>query len=141
MRKNRIGCPGVAVLSFLLAVGCASTAKYDAKLNALIGHNTAQLEAKMGRPSARKFLSDGREVWAYTQIENDYVPSEFYLYDQGALANEYGGLYTPFMDQYDFSPYEQNFGYRVEYICVTAFLIQNDTVIAWKWRGNNCVAD
>ena len=46
MRKNRIGYPGVAVLSFLLAVGCASTAKYDAKLNALIGHNTAQLEAK-----------------------------------------------------------------------------------------------
>lgn len=125
----------------LLAAGCSTTAKYDTQLNSLIGESTTQLVAAMGRPSAKKILPDGREVWSYTKIDNVYVPSEFYLYDQGAMSNEYGGLYAPFMDQYDFSPYEQGFGYTVKYYCQTVFVIEHQTVIGWKRRGNGCTAD
>ncbi len=122
----------------LLAVGCAGGVQNTARLNSLVGESTKRLIAEMGRPSARKILNDGREVWSYTKVDDVYVPSEFYLYDQGALSDEYGGLYAPFMDQYDFSPYEQGFGYTVKYVCQTAFLIQYQVVLGWKQTGNGC---
>lgn len=125
----------------LLAAACSTSAKYGAQLNSLIGKNTSQLTAVMGQPSAKKILNDGREVWSYTKIDDVYVPSEFYLYDQGAMSNEYGGLYAPFMDQYDFSPYEKGFGYTVRYYCQTAFAVEHQTVIGWKRRGNGCTAN
>ncbi|MBS4773451.1 MAG: hypothetical protein KHX55_04155 [Proteobacteria bacterium] len=128
----------LATAAVLLAAGCASTAGYDARLNGLVGENTQRLTEVMGRPSAKKITADGQEVWSYTKVDDVYVPSEFYLYDQGAMSNEYGGLYAPFMDQYDFSPYEKGFGYTVKYYCQTAFLIEHQTVIGWKRRGNGC---
>lgn len=50
------------------------------------------------------------------------------------------GIYSPFLGDYDFSPYGAAFGYEVENICQTVFLIQNGMVTGWKWRGNDCVA-
>lgn len=139
---KHFGSKAAAVLGaagfLLLIAGCAGGARNAARLNSLVGESTEKLVAEMGRPSARKILSDGREVWSYTKVDDVYVPSEFYLYDQGALSNEYGGLYAPFMDQYDFSPYEQGFGYTVKYVCQTAFLIQYRTVLGWKQTGNGC---
>ncbi len=128
----------VVFCAVFLFAGCATNTEQKAKLNALVGQNIQQLIDYMGKPSARKILNDGREVWTYTKVDDVYVPSEFYLYNQGAFSNEYGGLYAPFMDQYDFSPYEQGFGYTVQYVCQTSFLIQHQLVIAWKQIGNGC---
>ncbi len=129
----------VLITAFLL-FACATPAKYDARLNSLIGANKEALVQEMGQPSAVKMLPNGDEVLAYVKANNVYVPSEFYLYNQGALSNE-GDLYAPFLSDYDYSPYGASFGYEVEYICQTVFLIQNGVVTGWKWRGNNCVAD
>lgn len=139
--KGTVAAFGAAALCLWLAAGCATGAKYDARLNSLVGGSTARLTAEMGTPSARKILGDGCEVWSYTKVDDVYVPSEFYLYNQGAMSNEYGGLYAPFMDQYDFSPYEQGFGYTIKYVCQTSFLIQYQVVLGWKHTGNGCTAD
>ena len=130
----------IVVACFLWLAGCASTTAYDAQMNSLIGRNTTFLIKFMGKPSAKKIMADGKEVWAYTNIDNVYVPSEFYLYNQGTMSEEYDGLYAPFMEQYDFSPYEKEFGYIVKYYCQTSFLIEYHTVIGWSRRGNGCVA-
>ena len=126
------------IVTFLL-LACATPAKYDASLNALVGESKSALIKQMGRPSAVKVLSNGDEVLAYVKANDVYVPSEFYLYNQGALSNE-GDIYSPFLSNYDYSPYGGSFGYQVEYICQTAFLIQNGRVTGWKWRGNDCTA-
>ena len=128
------------ILAFGLLLGaCASNAKYDSELNSLIGKSKADLIQKMGAPSAVKMLSNGDEVIAYTKANDVYVPSEFYLYNQGALSNE-GDLYAPFLDNYDYSPYGDAFGYTVEYVCKTAFYLQGGRVVGWKWRGNDCAS-
>lgn len=128
----------ILIMMFLL-FACATPAKYDAKLNNLVGQSKASLIKKMGEPSAVKMFANGDEVLAYVKANDVYVPSEFYLYNQGALSNE-GDMYSPFLSDYDYSPYGASFGYEVEYICQTAFLIQNGVVTGWKWYGNNCVA-
>ena len=75
------------------------------------------------------------------------MPSEYFIYNTtGAqqsdtvLHDALPIFYSPFMDNYDFGPYSQTFGYQVEEICQTAFLIQDGIITGWKWRGNDCVA-
>ena len=126
------------IFTFVL-FACATPEKYDMKLNQLVGADKATVEKEMGKPSAVKILPDGSEILAYVKANDTYVPSEFYLYNQGALSNQ-EDIYSPFLSNYDYSPYVGAFGYQVEYICQTAFLLQNNKVTAWKWRGNNCVA-
>ena len=128
----------VLIVTFLL-FACATPAKYDHKLNNMVGLTKVQLIKKMGQPSAAKILPDGYEVLAYVKANNVYVPSEFYLYSQGQ-QNSGNDVFSPFLDNYDYSPYSSAFGYQVEYICQTAFLLQNNQVVGWKWRGNDCKA-
>ena len=129
----------ILIIAFLL-FACATPAKYDAKLNALVGLSKAELIQKLGQPGAAKILANGDELLSYVKADNVYVPSEYYLYNQGNLYNEVDGIYSPFLGDYDFSPYGASFGYQVEYYCQTVFLLQNGRVTGWKWKGNNCVA-
>ncbi|MBE6452800.1 MAG: hypothetical protein E7012_04855 [Alphaproteobacteria bacterium] len=125
-----------ALILLFLVMACASPLKYDNKLNQLVGANKAELLKEMGTPSASKVFANGDEVIAYVKANDVYVPSEFYLYNQNGQNAE--DVYSPFLENSDFSPYESSFGYQVEYICQTAFLLQNGVVTAWKWRGNDC---
>lgn len=129
----------ILILTFIL-FACATPVKYDRNLNQKIGETKAELIKQMGRPSAAKIFANGDELLAYTKANDVYVPSEFYLYNQGALSNESDAYYSPFLGDYDYSPYGATFGYNVEYFCQTVFLIQNGMVTGWKWRGNNCTA-
>lgn len=127
------------LLSVLALFACATPAKYDAKLNGYVGENKAELIKEWGKPSAVKMIANGDEVLAYVKANDVYVPSEYYVYNQGSVANE-DMIYSPFLGNYDYTPYAQAFGYQVEEICQTAFLVQSGIVTGWKWRGNNCVA-
>lgn len=130
----------ILVVVFLL-FACATTTKYDAKLSSLMGADKAQVIQAFGAPSAVKMIPGGGEVIAYTKANDVYVPSEFYLYNQGALSNEFDGIYSPFLGDYDFSPYGDTFGYNVTEFCQTAFFLQDGKVNGWKWRGNDCLSD
>ncbi len=125
------------ILLFLL-FACSTTQNNTAKMNAMLGLNKAELIQRMGQPSGTKILPNGFEVLSYTSVDNVYVPSEFYIYNQGNLANEYDPFYSPFLGDYDFSPYGDSFGYNVEYYCKTAFVLENDKVTSWKQKGNDC---
>lgn len=127
------------VMTFLV-FACATPAKYDTKLNNMVGMTKSELINKMGEPSATKIFANGDEVLAYVKANDVYVPSEFFIYNQGNMANQYDGIYSPFLGDYDFTPYGEAFGYQVEYYCQTVFLIQNGRVTGWKWRGNDCAA-
>lgn len=125
------------VLCFVVA--CATQQKYDAKLGTWIGKTQSQLIEKWGRPSAQKYLVNGDKVLTYTKANDVYVPSEFYVYNQGFEPSE-DVVYSPFINNYDFSPAAASFGYTVDEICQTSFLLKNGVVTGWKWKGNACVS-
>lgn len=126
-------------LATMFLFSCATPAKYDNKLNGMVGEKVDVLQKEFGKPSAKKIFGNGYEVYTYTKANDVYVPSEFYLYNQGFEPSE-DVVYQPFLNNYDFSPYAENFGYQVEYMCQTSFLLQNGIITGWKWRGNDCVA-
>lgn len=127
------------ILLTILLFGCATPEKYDRKLAGLIGTSESSLVASWGKPSAKKILADGSEVFTYTKANNVYVPSEFYLYNPYSLQGD-ASVYAPFDGDYAFTPYGENLGYNPEYTCQTSFLLQNKVVVGWKWVGNDCVA-
>lgn len=67
----------ILVLIFLFA--CATPEKYDAELASMIGEKSSVLVEKWGKPSARKILAGGDEVYTYTKAGDIYVPSELYV--------------------------------------------------------------
>lgn len=131
-------------IAFVLIVifgvfACTTTNEYNNKLNSFIGKNDSFLLAEMGKPSAKKIVNDTTQVWAYTKVDDVYVPSELYDYDQGSYINGQDGLFDPFLNTYLFSDDPQYFGYETKYICKTLFLIENGKISAWKWQGNDCL--
>lgn len=125
------------VLVFLFA--CATPEKYDNKLASMVGENASTLVKDWGRPSARKILDNGNEVYTYTKANNVYVPSEFYMYNQAFEPSE-DVVYGPFLNDYNYGPYGQTFGYQVEEYCQTSFLVEKGMISGWKWHGNDCVS-
>ena len=130
-----------ALLTLTVLLGaCASAKDYDNALNKFLGASQAQIIQKFGKPSAIKIVDDNTKILAYTRVDDVFVPSEFYTYEQGEEFYGQDGIFSPFLNTYLFSQDPDALGYEAEYICKTLFLLQNDKVTAWKWQGNNCVA-
>ena len=124
----------------IVLFACATPQKYNEKLNSMIGVSKEDLIKNFGKPSAAKILNNGDTILAYTFVDDVFVPSEFYTYNQGNEIYEEDGLFSPFLSTYEFSNNPGDIGYEAKYICKTLFLLQNNKVIAWKWQGNNCVS-
>lgn len=123
----------------LLLFACASSQKYDRKLNGWIGKTEQDLVMTWGRPSAVKYVNQNTKIFTYTKINEFYFPSEYYLYNEEFEPDD--TIYAPLMNDYNFTPYAELTDNEVEMFCQTAFILKNNVVSAWKWKGNNCVAD
>ena len=123
----------------LLLFACATSEKYDQKLNEWIGKSEQDLVMVWGRPSAVKYVNNTTKIFTYTKINEFYFPSEYYLYNEEFEPED--TLYAPLMNQYDLTPYAELTDNEVITICQTSFIIKNNAISAWKWRGNDCVAD
>ena len=126
------------LLIFLSA--CATEEKYNNKLNELIGKNESFLLKDFGKPSAQKIINSHTKILTYTNIENMYIPSEFYEYNNPPYVGAYDPFY-PFNDMYVYTPMRRYLGVNVKMICQTSFLIENDVIKKWDWRGNNCISN
>lgn len=136
----------ISKIAFILIIvmvlfACATPQDYDNELNSLMGTSQAGLIKKFGKPSAVKIVDNNTKILAYTKVDDVFVPSEFYTYEQGEEIYGQDGLFSPFLNTYLFSNNPGDIGYEAEYICKTIFLLQDDKVTAWKWQGNNCVAN
>lgn len=123
----------------LLLFACATSQKYDEKLNGWIGKSEQDLVMSWGRPSAIKYVNDNTKIITYTKINEFYFPSEYYLYNEEFEPED--TIYAPLMNEYDFTPYAELTDNVVETMCQTSFIVKNNIVAAWKWKGNDCVAD
>ena len=136
----KIGSLAFVLIFVFLLFACASPQGYNAKLNSLLGASKEQIISQFGRPSAVKIINNDTSILAYTKVDDVFVPSEFYTYDQGNEIYGQDALFSPFLSNYLFSDTPGSIGYNADYICKTLFLLQNNRVTAWKWQGNNCSA-
>ena len=78
-----------ALILLFLLFACSTTPNNKTKMDNMLGLTKNELIQRMGQPSGAKILPNDIEVLSYTTVDNVYVPSEFYIYNQGTLANEY----------------------------------------------------
>jgi len=135
----KIGRIAFVIIVVSVVFACATQNSYDNKLNSFIGKNDSYLQSVLGKPSAKKVVNENTQIWAYTKVDNVFVPAELYDYEQGTYAYNQDGLFAPFLDTYLFSNNAGDIGYNAKYICKTLFLIEKGKVSAWKWQGNNCL--
>lgn len=99
----------------LFATACATTAKYEAKLNSWVGSDVSALMTSWGAPSATFDMPNGNKMYIYS-FE--------------------GGTQT-FANYNQFT--NQAYAYNVTYWCKTTFITGSDNkILTWKWEGNSC---
>jgi len=128
------------VLLCLGLYGCATTAKYETKLNTWVGASESALIAAWGVPDKEYHTSDGKKAVAY--VKKDTVQSGGYTYEvpvtsyhSGVKGGEaYSGTSTTYVVE---TAPVQNY----KLYCKTSFLIdQSGKIESWHHEGNNCVS-
>lgn len=130
----------LAVLSTIFLFSCATSAKYDKKLENWVGKPVSSLETQWGRPAHIKMFKNGDSIVTYIKSKDIYVPTEYIVFNQGYTLSQ-GATVTPYpTNSANFMDTEELVGYNAEYICKTSFLVQNGMITGWKWWGNTCTA-
>jgi hypothetical protein len=131
------------ILFFLLCLGltgCATTARYDAKLNTWMGASESSLIASWGVPDKTYNLSDGKKAIEF--VHKDVFETGGYTYTMpettyhsGTVGGSpYSGISTTYVRETE--PVRK---YRM--YCRTSFIIGSDgKVESWHHEGNNCVS-
>ena len=129
------------VLLCLALSGCATTAKYEAKLNTWIGVNEDSLVSSWGVPNKTYTMSDGKKAIEYAHKETVQTGGYTYTtpestYQSGTIGNKpYSGTSTTNVTE---TVPVQN--YKLS--CKTTFIINNSgKVESWSHDGNNCVSN
>ena len=132
------------ILFLLLCLGlfgCASTAKYEAKLNNWIGASENSLVASWGVPDKTYNLDNGKKAIEYAHKETVQTGGYIYTmpqttYQSGMIGNKpYSGTSTTSVTET--MPVQK---YKLS--CKTSFIINNSgKVESWHHEGNNCVSD
>lgn len=127
-------------LILFFAYGCATTARYETRLNAWIGASEEQLISAWGVPDMVYVLDNGKKAIAYVR-KNVYQSGGYsysvprHTYYAGRIGNEtFSGTST----QYTTETVPQH---THKLYCKTSFIIDNTgKIISWHYEGNNCVA-
>lgn len=131
----------VALLLCLGLCGCATTAKYEAKLNNWIGASEDSLVASWGVPNKTYNMPDGKKAMEY--VHKETVQSGGYTYaapqttyQSGTIGNKsYSGTSTTYVTETE--PIQK---YKLS--CKTSFMINNSgKVESWHHEGNDCVSN
>ncbi len=124
----------------MLVSGCATTVKYEAKLNTWMGVSEESLIAAWGVPDKEYRMSDGTKAIAY--IHKDTIQTGGYAYTMpqtthqtGTIGNQtYSGTTTTYVTATE--PVQ-----RYKIFCKTSFIIdKSGKVKSWHHQGNNCVS-
>ena len=132
------------VLVLLLCLGlcgCATVAKYEAKLNSWIGAGEDSLVASWGVPDKAYDMRDGKKAIEYVHKNTVQTGGYTYAvpqttYHSGTIGNEtYSGTSTQYVTET--TPVQK---YKLS--CKTSFIINNSgKVESWHHEGNNCVSN
>lgn len=125
----------------MLLSGCASTVKYEAKLNNLIGSSENALVASWGVPNKTYALDNGKKSIEYVHKETIQTGGYMYTtpqttYQSGTIGDKsYSGTSTTSVTE--IAPVQN---YKL--FCKTSFVIDNSgKVESWHHEGNDCVSN
>jgi len=129
----------ILLLSLALC-GCATTVKYEARLNNLIGQTEDFLVATWGVPDKEYHLSDGKKAVEYVRKDivrsggNTYTYPQT-VYQSGTIDGKpYSGTATQLVTET--TPVQ-----KFKLYCNTSFVISSSGKIeSWHHEGNNCVS-
>jgi hypothetical protein len=132
------------ILVLLLCLGlygCATIAKYEAKLNTWIGVSEDSFIASWGVPDKTYDMRDGKKAIEYVHKNTVQTGGYTYTtpqttYQSGTIGNEtYSGTSTTYVRET--TPVQK---YKLS--CKTSFIINNSgKVESWHHEGNNCVSN
>lgn len=119
----------VAVLAILLP-GCATTSKYEAKLNSWVGSPAQSLVNSWGYPASQMTAPDGNTVYVYSRSGSFVMPTTT---TTNAQVSAYGN------SAYGTATTTTSGGGVITMACTTYFEIgQDQRVVSWRWQGNSC---
>jgi hypothetical protein len=105
----------IAILLGSVIAGCASTAKYEARLNTWIGESVDDLVPVWGIPTSTFEMKNHQKMYQYVS----------------------NGGSRSFASYNDFTNSASS--YTVSYWCKTTFLAnEKGIIINWSWEGNAC---
>jgi hypothetical protein len=121
--------------------GCATTAKYESKLNTWIGASEDSLVASWGVPNKTYNMSSGKRALEYARKETFQTGGYTYTrpqtsYESGIIGDKpYSGKSTTLVTET--APVQNH---RLS--CKTSFIINtNGKVESWHHEGNDCVSN
>jgi hypothetical protein len=120
--------------------GCATTVKYERKLDILIGQSEEFLVATWGVPDKEYHLSDGKKAVEYMRKDTIRTGGYTYTYPRTAYQSGVinGKAYSGTSVQYvtETAPVQ-----KFKLFCSTSFVISNSgKVESWHHEGNDCVS-
>jgi len=119
----------VFLLTTLLLVGCATTAKYEASLNSWMGHDVNELVNSWGYPVNSFKAPNGNTVYVYDSSGSYTMPI-----NTNTTHNIIGNSI--------YSHSTTTGGQTLNFWCRTFFEInESNEIVLWRWEGNNCVSD
>lgn len=120
--------------------GCATTAKYEAKLDSWVGASENSLIASWGVPDKTYDMRDGKKAVEYVHKNTVRSPGYTYttprtVYQTGTIGDKpYSGTSTVYVTE-TVPPQK----YKLS--CKTSFVIDsNGKIESWRYEGNNCVS-
>jgi len=129
------------LLAVLLLSGCATTAKYETKLNTWIGVSEDSLIAFWGVPNKTYNMSYGKKAIEYVHKNTVQTGGYTYTtpqttYESGMIGDKsYSGTSTTYVTETE--PIRKYKSY-----CKTSFIINNSgKVESWHHEGNDCVSN
>lgn len=113
---------------FVFMTGCATEAKYKAKLNTFVGRSPIDLVRYWGPPQ-QTYELEGHQFLVYQQKETAYLPGAPPTYTTQFVGD------TAYTTTYGGTP-----GMFVNLSCSTSFEVVDNKIVSWSFRGNNCAS-
>ncbi|GKT11333.1 MAG: hypothetical protein ISEC1_P0296 [Thiomicrorhabdus sp.] len=137
------------LIGAVVLTGCATTAKYETKLQGLVGMTEDDLYAVWGIPSKTMTLTDGSKLVEYNLNQSTQIGGHTYSVPQttfqSGTATVIGKEGT---DQITYSSSSTTLVEKIDPVqninlnCKTTFTINREGKMThWKWSGNNCISD
>lgn len=129
----------ISLLCLILSLNaCATTQNYETALNKEIGKTANLILAKYGAPTEVIQMANGDEIFSYTSINRQAIPSPDYYFDTGFMTeNE---IFYPFTYGGSEIPIGNFMAETITDYCNTRFYLKNNIVTSWQFKGNACVA-
>jgi hypothetical protein len=131
----------IILLLGLVLSGCATTAKYETRLNTWIGASEESLISAWGVPDKEYRMSNGKKAVSYLHKDTFQTGGKTYLeprvtYQSGIIdGKSYSGTATTYVT-------ETTPAINYKLTCKTSFVIDaGGKIESWHHEGNNCVSN